>query len=205
MLNLNRLLDLVVVVVAVIKLSSGETVCNGIGMDGGPFGSIPPGYCVGVLFNGTENGVKFECGTTPTLYAYDNAECSGAAINSTTDFGNSTFICDKTDCEVSIITVYSNDIGECTTTGDFIRFPVSFGGCVEANGQSQEFTCSGTQLTASTWYSSSTCSGNPSTTSTVYQSGCVDDVYFDVKCGAPGNMTLIWIAAVVCVLTSYVM
>eukprot|EP00485_Elphidium_margaritaceum_P008156 CAMPEP_0202685018 /NCGR_PEP_ID=MMETSP1385-20130828/663_1 /ASSEMBLY_ACC=CAM_ASM_000861 /TAXON_ID=933848 /ORGANISM="Elphidium margaritaceum" /LENGTH=91 /DNA_ID=CAMNT_0049339255 /DNA_START=78 /DNA_END=350 /DNA_ORIENTATION=+ len=91
MLNLNRLLGLVVVV-AIIKRSSGETICNGVALDGLAFGTLPPGYCHGVLSEGAgvEIGAKFECGTTPTLYAYDNAECSGAAINSTTDFGNST-------------------------------------------------------------------------------------------------------------------
>eukprot|EP00486_Rosalina_sp_Unknown_P001514 CAMPEP_0201574376 /NCGR_PEP_ID=MMETSP0190_2-20130828/18818_1 /ASSEMBLY_ACC=CAM_ASM_000263 /TAXON_ID=37353 /ORGANISM="Rosalina sp." /LENGTH=194 /DNA_ID=CAMNT_0048002535 /DNA_START=119 /DNA_END=703 /DNA_ORIENTATION=+ len=159
-------------------------VCNGVPFLGGL--ALPPDQCFGSSRGGETSSFKFECGDTPTGYQYSSADCSGKAINTTTDIGNVT--CNGENCPVVIITSYDGSSDKCEASGNFTSFAIAIG-CVVDDGESMDIECEGETITVST-YSNTACSGDPSSTTT-QTSGCDSDgeTYVQYTCGAADKFT----------------
>ena len=145
-------------------------------------------------------GLKFTCGSTPTAYLYDNTDCSGTALNTTTDFGDETVICNGQDCPVIIVTSYEGTDGSCDATGDFSQTPIAIG-CAEIDSTTSfDIECSGSGSLTQKIYANGDCSGDAVQTVT-QSSGCQDGAYVEFTCAAPGK--LVAITMMLALLTSY--
>mmetsp|Transcript_17400 Transcript_17400/g.15618 ORF Transcript_17400/g.15618 Transcript_17400/m.15618 type:complete len:197 (-) Transcript_17400:168-758(-) len=157
------------------------SVCNGIEFTEGL--SLPPDACFAQSESGEEVSYKFSC-TGPTAYQYDNGDCSGTAVNSSTDIGTTEVVCGKDDCPVVIVKTYEGTDNDCTATGDYTSVPLAIG-CAEVDSTTSfNIECSEDQLTQNV-YSSSDCSGDVLVIVN-QKSGCDEDdgVYTEFTCAA---------------------
>lgn len=110
-------------------------------------------------------------------------DCSGTAVNITTEFGNSTIVCDGEDCPVVVITIHQGRNGSCDATGDYVVSPLAIG-CADLDAETSfDVECAGSGTLTQSLYSNADCSGDP-TTIIEQNTGCQDGEYITFTCAA---------------------